>query len=265
MTLIRKVAKAILIFVICFAFLGIGAVVSIIFRPLPQFRSGVRARCTRLWAILISAVLGIRIVQRGEVWPLVQNEAYFIVSNHVSYVDIVVLASVRPVAFLSKHDVKDWPILGRLASFAGTVFVNRDSRRAALPAMQEIEERIAHDVSVVVFPEGTTSDGLRLLEFKSTFFDLPARARLPVLPVALRYMSVDGRTVPADAVSPVAWFGNAPLAPNVWQLFGMHELVVRVAAGAPLCSSENAGGDRKKLAQEARARVAEAYWTAEDV
>ncbi|HSW64848.1 MAG TPA: 1-acyl-sn-glycerol-3-phosphate acyltransferase [Dissulfurispiraceae bacterium] len=264
MTLIRKVAKALVIFVICLSFLGIGAIVSIVFRPLPRFRSGVRARCTQLWATLVSAVLGIRIVQCGEVWPLVQNEAYFIVSNHVSYVDIIVLASVRPVAFLSKQDVKDWPILGRLASFAGTVFVNRHSRRAALPAMQEIEERIVHDVSVVVFPEGTTSDGLRLLEFKSTFFDLPVRARLPVLPVALRYMSVDGRTVPADVVPPVAWFGDVPLAPNVWQLFGMHELVVRVVAASPLRFSEDADSDRKRLAQEARARVAEAYWTPED-
>ena len=256
--------KACSIVIICIAFLFIGAAVNLGLLFLPKFRSGARARCTQLWAGLVAAVLGIRITYSGGVPSLLERDAYFIVSNHVSYVDIVVLAAVSPVSFLSKHDVKDWPVLGWLASFAGTVFVNRESRRAALPAMQEINERLSHGVSVVVFPEGTTSDGLRVLEFKSTFFDLPARARLPVLPVAVRYMSVDDHAIPVSVVPPVAWFGDAALAPNFWQMLGLRRLVVRVAAAAPLCFSGDDVGNRKMLAHEARARVAEAYWMPDD-
>ncbi len=260
MMLIRRVVKAMLIFCICLGFLVLGFSVQIGCLPLPQFRSRLRARCMRLWAMLVCRVLGLHVMVAGALRQSAQRGDFFIVSNHISYVDIIVLARVLTVSFLSKHEVKMWPILGWLAYFAGSVFVNRESRNSVMPALQEIAERMAHGVSVVVFPEGTTSDGLRLLEFKSTFFELPVKAGRPVLPIAIRYLSVDGRRIPVDESPPIAWFGDAALASNVWQLLGMRELVVRVGAAEPIFFAESAGVNRKVLAHEARARVAEAYW-----
>ncbi len=249
-----------LIFFICLGFLVLGCIVQIGCLPLLQFRSRLRARCMRLWAMLVCMVLNVRIVLAGGLQQTVPRGDFFIVSNHISYVDIIVLARVLTVSFLSKHEVKRWPIFGWLAYFAGSVFVNRESRNSVIPALREIAERMAHGVNVAVFPEGTTSDGLRLLEFKSTFFELPVKAGRPVLPIAIRYLSADGRRIPVDESPPVAWFGAAAIAPNVWRLLGMRELVVRVGAAEPLCFAESAGVNRKLLAHKARARVAEVYW-----
>jgi hypothetical protein len=102
-----------------------------------------------------------------------------------------------------------------------------------------------------------------VLPFKSTFFDLPARLMVPVLPVAIRYVSVDGGVLPAQACSPVAWFGDEPLGPSVWRVLGMQRIEVCVTCSRPILAGS--ASDRKALARAAQAEVGAAYWTLPDV
>lgn len=230
---------------------------------LPRHRSFARAQVQRAWARAVCMVLGVRIDLRDATCRLSSVRGCFVVSNHVSYLDIIVLAATMPCAFLSKQEVRTWPLLGWLATLAGTVYVDRGAKRSALGAMERIEELLAHGVHVIVFPEGTTSDGSQVLPFKSTFFDLPSRLMVPVLPVAVRYVGVDGERLPAGERSPLAWFGDAPLAPSVWQVLGMQSIDVRVACAKALDATS--GADRKELARAAQAAVGSAYWALLDI
>ena len=259
MRVMRKIMKAAHLLLICLCFLIIGAAVSLICFAVPSRRSLLRARCQRLWALLVSATLGIRTERAGGGWHGSGQGGRFIVANHISYLDIVVLAGALPIAFLSKHDVRSWPVLGWLATMAGTIYVDRSSPRDAVSAMGEIRERLGHGVSVVVFPEGTTSDGMQVMEFKSAFFDLPLRACVPVVPIAVQYLAADGKEDPAEATAAIAWFGDAPLLPNVWRVLGMRAIRVRLVSGAVLVPGSSEITDRKALARAARDSVARSY------
>lgn len=257
--LFRKIMKLAGLIAVGLLILAVGVVVNMAGFFLPRHLSHARAGMQRCWARLSCYVLGIRILFREPIGKGDAGRGCFVVSNHVSYLDILVLAAALPAVFLSKHEVRDWPLLGWLATLAGTVYVDRTAKRSALAAMERIEERLAHGVHVVVFPEGTTSDGCRVLPFKSTFFDLPSRLMVPVLPVAIRYLSVDGMLMPANEPSPLAWHGDEPLGSSLWRILGMGRIEVRVSCASLLHAAS--GSDRKELSRTAQAEVGAVYWT----
>ena len=177
-----------------------------------------------LWARSLCWILGINASVSGH---YKDAKTGFTVCNHVSYLDIIVIGSVRPSVFVSKHEVKNWPLLGWLARLGGTIFVDRSSKKAALAALNEMEAMINQKINVVLFPEGTTSDGYVVKEFKSTLFDLPAKTRMPVIPVSLRYTSIDSQPIKTkDAMDTIAWYGGMRLLPHVWNILGIRRIDV---------------------------------------
>ncbi|MEM6374994.1 MAG: lysophospholipid acyltransferase family protein [Pseudomonadota bacterium] len=142
-----------------------------------------------------------------------------IVANHASWLDILVLGAAQPVVFVSKADVADWPVIGALARMVGTVFIARDPRQAALQKMR-LAEALAEGQVLVLFPEGTSTDGLRVLRFKSTLmaaFDLTAGPQAPLIqPVTVQYSAPDTIDEPRF----YAWWGDMALAPHLWSILG---------------------------------------------
>jgi len=256
--LFRKILKLAAVVAVCLIILVVGVLVNLACILFPRQRSRACARVQQIWARMMCSALGMSIFFRGSQEPAADGRGMFVVSNHISYLDIVVLASVFPAAFLSKHEVRGWPLFGWLATLAGTVYVDRAAKRSALAAMESIEEHLAHGVHVIVFPEGTTSDGCGVLPFKSTFFDLPARLMVPVLPVAVRYRRVDGAMLSDDLPSPVAWYGDAPLGASLWKVLGFGHIEVEITCAPLLLAASRS--DRKDLARQAQARIGEAYW-----
>lgn len=110
-----------------------------------------------------------------------------IVSNHLSWIDILMIGSVAQVRFLSKSEVADWPLVGRLATGAGTLYVNRGDRRSAEKALDDIASALAKGDQVVVFPEGTSTRGPMPIKFRSRLIEAARRANVPVVPMALSY------------------------------------------------------------------------------
>lgn len=261
--LFRKILKLAAVLAVCLIILVVGVLVNLAGILFPRQRSRACAQVQQMWARMMCCALGMSILSRDAHEQTADGRGMFVVSNHISYLDIIVLAAVFPAAFLSKQEVRRWPLFGWLASLAGTVYVDRAAKRSALAAMEDIEEHLAHGVHVIVFPEGTTSDGCGVLPFKSTFFDLPARLMVPVLPVAVRYLSIDGALLPGDKPSPVAWYGDASLAASLWMVLGFTHIEVRVTCAQSLVAASRT--DRKELARQAQARVGEAYWTLLDV
>ena len=161
-----------------------------------------------------------------------------IVSNHLSYLDIVVLSAAVPCVFISKAEVERWPIFGRYTRWSGSVFVRRHDRADAARANESVRDALLGGVPVVLFPEGTTTDGHRLLRFHSTMLQPAIDAAAPITPCAIAYELEDG-----DPAREACWWGDMTFLPHLWNLLGKKTIRARIVFGEAVM----AAGHRKQL------------------
>lgn len=173
-----------------------------------------RAALRRAWARCAARVLGLRIERTG---PL-PSAPYFLVTNHLSYVDVLLLWSALDCVFLAKSEVERWPLIGFLARMAGTRFVDRRRPSDLLRVGAELRSLLQSGRGVAIFPEGTSSDGARVLPFKPPLFEVALRAGLPVHCASLSYRTPPGE---ASARETVCWWGDMEFAPHFWRLLGL--------------------------------------------
>lgn len=159
------------------------------------------------WARASLRIMGVRTRVEGER----PTAPFFLVGNHLSYVDIPVLIGALDVRFLAKSEVAGWPVLGFLARTTGTLFVDRTRKRDLTRVNDEVRRVLDAGTGVVVFPEATSSKGCDVLPFKPSIFQVPAEMGLPVSCAALSYAHPEG---PHPAWRTVCWWGDAPFAPH---------------------------------------------------
>ncbi len=145
------------------------------------------------------------------------------VANHLGYLDIISLAASHPVLFVCKSEVADWPVLGIFARLSGSLFLERGNSRAARRMSEHIEFALAQGHNVVLFPEGTSTDGKQVLPFKAALFDAASRGNYPVQPVAIRYRMARG-----DAGESLAWHGAADFVPHFWRMLEVPGFIAQV-------------------------------------
>ncbi len=212
----------------------------------PATRSRTVRRITVSCSRAILQVLDIRVQVVGR--P--NSTPALLACNHLSWLDILVMHTVFPAAdFIAKDDVADWPIIGPAARAVGTVFVARNRKRDLLRAIPAVATTM-QDHGVVLFAEGTTTDGSHTLPFKSSLFESAVRARVPVVPVSLRAI------VPAGAPSVrthVAWWGSATLLEHLPRVAGLPYVTFVVRVGDPLRAMS---APRKLLGRAAHHAVA---------
>ena len=204
------------------------------YRPLVQ-------RATRHWLRCLLGILAVRIEVSGE--PL--SGTVFLVSNHVSWLDIPLIGVQRPVHFLSKAEVRDWPLIGLLALAVGTLFIRRGSGESQRKSI-EIAEHLQRGRTVLVFPEGTTTDGRSVKRFLPQLFAAPALANVPIQPLALRYLDSDGQPDTS-----LAFIGDDEFHLHLWHMLRRDQVSVRLGWGDPLFPGE----DRDQLARQAHSAV----------
>jgi len=238
---IIKLLRLFLILILNLAFLLCGVLIKSAFFLTPDKKMRLCAHGMRLWARAGCFILGIHITPTGS---YNQNDVFFIVSNHCSYLDILIIGAIMPAVFVSKSEVASWVFLGRIVKLAGTVFVDRESKTAALGVLKAIRERLDNGISVVVFPEGTTNDGLTIRDFKSTFFRAPIDSKVPVLPLSIIYSHIDSMPVTAETIDAVAWHSDMRFVPHFWNLLGFSRIDARIHFNPPLYRFT---GDRKIL------------------
>ena len=154
----------------------------LVFPRLPQAQRDLRVQA---WSSEMVACLGIRLVMRGQ--PVATGPV-LLAANHISWLDITSLHAARHCRFVSKADVKHWPLIGPLASGAGTLFIERESRRDAMRVVHHMAERLRTGDVLAIFPEGTTSDGVSLRPFHANLFQAAIAADAPVQPVAMQFI-----------------------------------------------------------------------------
>jgi 1-acyl-sn-glycerol-3-phosphate acyltransferase len=179
------------------------------------------------------------------------------VSNHVSYLDIMVLGSLIGGSFVAKAEIASWPLFGWLARLQRTVFVDRQRASTAIQG-ELIRKRLSAGDNLILFPEGTSSDGNRTLRFKSALLggaDLTVDGRpLAVQPVSVVYARLDGIPIGRAFRPFFAWYGDMMLATHMWRMAGLGTTTVAVHFHPPLTVAEC--GSRKALTHAAQAAVA---------
>jgi 1-acyl-sn-glycerol-3-phosphate acyltransferase len=173
----------------------------------------------------------------------------FLVSNHLSYLDILVLGAMFPCVFVSKYEVRNWPLFGWFARLAGTVFIRRDKRSDVARASGEITKALNEDGLVVLFPEGTSSGGETVLPFKPALFSSVVDHPGSISCASIEYSLDDGRV--ADEV---CYWRDMTLLPHLLNLLGKKRVWVRVAL-MPYASDPMTALDRKDLARRLHAQV----------
>lgn len=206
--------------------------------------AGLQARSLQLQARGILWLMGVRVSASGT--P--PRPPFFLVANHLSYLDVLVLSAQAPCAFVSKAEVAHWMVLGVLVQAYGTVFVERSRKGDLTRVMAAVQSRLRSGHGVVFFPEATSSDGSGVLPFHSSLFEAAVRAGSPVHCASLSYHAPEGWP-PAD--ESICWWREMPFWGHFWKLLGLPWVGARVAfAAEPLAVSE-----RKELAERARQAV----------
>ena len=200
---------------------------------------------------VLCSLLRIRVRIVGE--P-VRDRPVLFVSNHVSWADILAIGSIMPVAFVSKSEVANWPLVGATARLQRTVFVDRARRSQTGEAIAEMVKRLADGVSVVLFAEGTSSDGNRVLPFRSALIgavrEAAARAAGGVLiqPVSIGYTLQHGIPMGRQHRPLVAWYGDLDFMPHIKALIARGAIDAVISYGEPIAT--DGGTDRKILAKQ---------------
>ncbi|MDQ2082165.1 lysophospholipid acyltransferase family protein [Xanthobacteraceae bacterium Astr-EGSB] len=203
-------------------------------------------------------ILGVRV---REIGARVTATPLLIVANHVSWLDICVFTSLAPVVFVAKREVGAWPVFGLLARLQRTVFVDRERRHKTGDVNAEIAARLAEGDPVVLFGEGTSSDGNRVLAFRSALLgaarDAVAAAgsdgRVTIQPAAIAYTRLQGLPLGRQHRPRVAWYGAMSLGPHLLGVAGRGAIDAVVTWGEPIAFA--ADGDRKMLARRLEAEV----------
>ena len=213
----------------------------------PHLDAAGRQARIRWWAVGLLRCLGIALHVRGEPAP----GAKLIVANHVSWLDIMAIHAACPQArFVSKADVRHWPLVGRLVDSAGTLYLERERKRDAMRVVHQMAEALSAGDTVAIFPEGTTADGRTLLPFHANLLQAAVATGAPAQPVAIRFSD---RHHP---VSPSAEFlGETTLAESLWRLACGDGMGVHVTLLPPRATAHV---DRRALAQALRDDIAAA-------
>ena len=207
----------------------------------PKLSDAERADWMHEWCGQAMARLGIRLQVVGQ-----PPDAGMIVSNHLSYIDIFAFGTAMPCLFVSKSEVRDWPIFGALTTMAGTVYIDRKRRSDTRNANESIRRALDQGLRVVIFPEGTSSDGASVLPFYPSLFEPAVEGGVPITAAHIGYEVADG-----DVGRDIAYWGDMTFFPHLLNLLARKG----VSATVKFAEAARKFEDRKTAAAEMREEV----------
>jgi 1-acyl-sn-glycerol-3-phosphate acyltransferase len=211
----------------------------------PRLSEQQRQARVQAWALKMLTVLGIRLELRGRppsVGPVL------LVANHISWLDILVMHAARYCRFVSKADVRHWPLIGALATGGGTLYIERESRRDAMRVVHHMAASLKRGEVLAVFPEGTTSNGITLLPFHGNLIQAAISADAPAQPVALSFVDTRTRSV---SLAP-CYIDDDTLIASVWRTLTAPPITAVVNYGQAQAAQ---GRDRRTWAAQLRSAV----------
>ena len=240
------------------AFVILTAGLAAVLAAMGLLRLNGRGRVSLHYSRAVCALLGVRIKVVGR--PP-EHHAVLILANHVSWLDILAITATVPVIFVAKSEVARWPLIGWVARARGTVFVERDRRQRTPEANADIARHLADGQSIVLFAEGTSSDGNRVLPFRTALVgalrealaQVEAGKRIAVQPLSIGYTGLLGLPMGRQHRPVVAWYGDRDLLPHLREFLRRGAVDVTLSWGEPI-EQEN-GADRKAVVRSLEACV----------
>lgn len=220
--------------------------VALIFSPPKQMSW--RRLWFRGWARALAAIMGMNIVVQGK--P--PQPPFFLVTNHLSYIDILLLATEVEGVFVSRHDVSDWPVIGFLTRAVGTLFINREQAKDVLRVNGLFKAALQKGDGIILFPEGTSTAGAEVKPFKSPLLNVAAEMNSPVSHASLSYRTQTGE---APAHLSVCWWGEMTFGDHVFALLQMPKFYATLTFGNGAVQES----DRKALAKKLHRLISEQF------
>jgi 1-acyl-sn-glycerol-3-phosphate acyltransferase len=193
----------------------------------PSLRLRVISHWTRLFNKLLRLILRIKIIVEGRQSRLNEN-GNFIISNHLGYLDGVVLGSLFAVVYISKSQVKSWPLFGWMTQAAGTIFIDRRKKHKSADYISQTSKVLKSKTNVLVFPEGTSTNGERLLPFQSVHFESPLISSSSILPVSVCYTRVNDQEINPLNRDKVCWYGKMRLIEHLRDVLRLRNIEVKI-------------------------------------
>jgi 1-acyl-sn-glycerol-3-phosphate acyltransferase len=205
-------------------------------------------------------IFGVRVTMRGTPPG---DTATLVVANHLSWLDIPVIGSLHPLSFIAKAEIENWPGIGLFARLQRSVFIDRERRQATAAVNEAVATRLANGEAIVLFAEGTTGDGNRLLPFRSSLVGAaraalaePGLERIHLQPLAIAYVRRNGLPVTRRERPAIAWYGDMELAPHLAQFVSGGPLDVAVTWGEPVVFDPQTNRKAATARAEAAVRAA---------
>ena len=214
------------------------------------------SRLTYSFTFLLRTILNIKVTVAGDAGQIDEGGTV-IISNHLSYVDGLVLGSIFPVVFVSKREVKKWPVIGLWATLGGTIFINRQRKDEVGLLVVEMIKKLKEGANILLFPEGRATNGERMLPFQTAPLAAPLRNRSIIVPVTLVYTCVDDNPVSKGNRDLIYCYDDMDFVPHFWKLLSLRSIEVVVTVQPKIeCSryKDNSAG-RKKLTLDCYNRV----------
>ena len=178
------------------------------------------SRLTHSFTFLIRIILNIKVTVVGDVGQL-ERGGYVIISNHVSYIDGFVLGSIFPVVFITDREFKKLPVIGQWMTLIGQIFINRQRKNQVSLLVLEISRKLKEKANILLFPEGDSTNGERMLPFQPAPLAAPLRTRSIIVPVALVYSCVDDKPLSKANRDLIYFYGDMDFLPHFWKLLSL--------------------------------------------
>jgi|SRR5262245_14590271 len=209
------------------------------------------SRLNRTFTLLLRSILNIKVTIAGDEGQL-ERGGYVIIANHMSYVDGIVLGSIFPIVFVSKKEVRSWPIVGQWNILCGTIFIDRQHKNQVGSLVDEIERKLKQEANILLFPEGTSTNGEQLLPFQPVPLAAPLHSRSIIVPTTIAYKSIDDKPVRAANRDLVYWYGDMDFVSHFWKLLALRsvEVLVTIQPRVECFRYPDSSAGRKKLAED---------------
>lgn len=252
MKTILKITGLIVLLII-FIVILLGSRIIFIFWPAQaKLRAAALAHIFGKIAVSILCI-DITVIGRKE---LLNYKGALYISNHLSYIDGIIVTALLAVLFIAKTEIKKWPLFGLFTILSNTIFIKRSETANIQEELKKVTASLRAGVNVIMFPEGTSSDGSGLLPFKSSFFATAVEAGTPVIPMVIKYKQINSLPLDESNKNLVYWYGNMYFFPHLLKVCALDKVNVQVHICEPITivadPSQNAAQQRKALCDAAR-------------
>lgn len=223
-------------------------------------RHQLNAKNTSKACSIIIKTLGIEVnLANPEAWDILTKENFLVVSNHVSYLDIAILTSVRPFLFITSNEMKNTPFLGQLTQLGGSLYTDRKKFTGIKGEIKSFATFLQDGFNVVLFPEATSTDGKELRSFKKSLLQVAIEAETPILPICIKYVSCDGQPISDKNRDNLYWYGDMGFLSHFLRLLKTKNTQIEITILNKVAVT--AQSDRKALNDDVFEQISSKYYS----